>query len=196
MPDLSGMPCWFLGANAPKGYFSRFDQLFSASPKGRCFLIKGGPGTGKSTMLKKIAAVLKEKDPGTELIFCSADIDSLDAVITSDGMFSAADATLPHSIEPKYPGVYETTVDLSDCWDEKTLREHTKEISELFESNRRLHEEARRYVSAAANLIDEAAKIGAESLFVSKTEKAALRICRNEIGWHLSLMLLNLDGIV
>ena len=123
MPDLSGMPCWFLGANAPKGYFSRFDQLFSASPKGRCFLIKGGPGTGKSTMLKKIAAVLKEKDPGTELIFCSADIDSLDAVITSDGMFSAADATLPHAVEPKYPGVYETVVSLSDCWDEKILRD-------------------------------------------------------------------------
>ena len=128
MPDLSGMPCWFLGANAPKGYFSRFDQLFSSSPEGRCFLLKGGPGTGKSTVLKKIAAVLKEKDPRTELIFCSADTDSLDAVITSDGAVSAADATLPHAVEPKYPGTYETVINLSDCWNEKVLREHAKEI--------------------------------------------------------------------
>ena len=182
MPDLSGMPCWFLGANAPKGYFSRFDQLFLASPKGRCFLIKGGPGTGKSTMLKKIAAVLKEKDPGTELIFCSADIDSLDAVITSDGMFSAADATLPHAVEPKYPGVYETVVSLSDCWDEKILREHSEKIAELFDSNRRLHEEARRYISAAANLLEEASKLGMESLCTEKTEKSAFRLCVKEFG--------------
>lgn len=182
MPDLSGMPCWFLGANAPKGYFSRFDQLFSSSPEGRCFLLKGGPGTGKSTVLKKIAAVLKEKDPRTELIFCSADTDSLDAVITSDGAVSAADATLPHAVEPKYPGTYETVINLSDCWNEKVLREHAKEISVLFDTNRHLHEEARRYISAAANLLEEASKIGMESLYPEKTEKAALRLCLKEFG--------------
>ncbi len=182
MSDLNGMQSWFLGANAPKGYFSRFDQLFSAPPKGRCFLLKGGPGTGKSTVLKKIAAVLKEKDPGTELVFCSADTDSLDAVITSDGSFCALDATLPHAVEPKYPGAYETVVSLSDCWNEKILREHTKEIAELFDSNRNLHEEARRYISAAANLLDEASKLETEALYQGKTEKAALRICLREFG--------------
>ena len=31
--QIEDMPCFFLGANAPKGYFSRFDQLFCASPK-------------------------------------------------------------------------------------------------------------------------------------------------------------------
>ena len=106
----------------------------------------------------------------------------MDAVISFDGKIVAADATLPHSVEPKYPGIYETTVDLSDCWNKEILLEHEKEIAELFDSNRRLHEEARRYISAAANLFDEAAKIGTETLFVSKIEKAALRICRNEIG--------------
>ncbi len=182
MPDFDKMPGWFLGANTPKGYFSRFDQIFSESPNGKCFLLKGGPGTGKSTVLKKIASALNEKGTSTEIIYCSADTDSLDAVMSFDGKIAAADATLPHSVEPKYPGIYETTVDLSDCWNEEILLKHAKEITELFDLNRRLHEEARRYISAAANLIDEAAKIGAESLFVSKTEKAALRICRNEIG--------------
>ena len=173
MPDFDKMPGWFLGANAPKGYFSRFDQLFSESPNGKCFLLKGGPGTGKSTMLKKIASVLNEKGTSTEIIYCSADTDSLDAVISFDGKIVAADATLPHSVEPKYPGIYETTVDLSDCWNKEILLEHEKEIAELFDSNRRFHEEARRYISAAANLFDEAAKIGTETLFVSKIEKAA-----------------------
>ena len=78
--------------------------------------------------------------------------------------------------------VYEKTVDLSDCWNEKNLREHKKEIASLFDSNRRLHEEARRYLSAAANLLEEAGRLGAESLFPGKAENAALKICAREIG--------------
>ena len=60
--------------------------------------------------MKKAAAVLKEKGREPELIYCTADTDSLDAVITPDGSFVILDATLPHAVEPKYPGAYETTV--------------------------------------------------------------------------------------
>lgn len=182
MPDLEGMPCWFLGANAPKGYCSKFDQLFTAAPKGRCFLLKGGPGTGKSTVLKKTAAVLKEKGISAELIYCTADTDSLDAVITADGKFAVLDATLPHAVEPKYPGAYETTVSLCDCWEEGIIREHGEKAAELFDANRRMHEEARRYISAAASLLDEAAKLGMEAVYQEKTAKTAIRICMREFG--------------
>ncbi len=173
---------FFLGANAPKGYYSRFDQLFTASPKGRCFLLKGGPGTGKSTLLKKIAAVLNERGLSTELIYCSADTNSLDAIITEDGTFTALDATSPHSVEPKYPGAYETTVNLSDCWNEEILREHADKIAALFDKNRRLHEEARRYISSAATLLEEAAKLAAEQINPDKITKTALNICQREFG--------------
>lgn len=78
-------PCFFLGANGPKGFYSKFDQLFNYKEGCRCVLLKGGPGTGKSTVLKKMAAVLNQKGLSTELIYCTADTDSLDAVITEDG---------------------------------------------------------------------------------------------------------------
>lgn len=182
MPDFNGLPCWFMGANAPKGYFSKFDRLINPSPGGKCFLIKGGPGTGKSTMLKKIASVLTEKGMSTELIFCTADPDSLDAVATPDGKFAALDATLPHALEPKYPGAYETEVSLSDCWNEEKLRKNHEKITALFDENRRLHEEARHYISAAAGLLEEAARLGLSLINAEKTEKAALRICKKEFG--------------
>lgn len=182
MPNLEGVPCWFLGANAPKGYYSKFDQLFVSAPKGRCFLLKGGPGTGKSTVLKKIAAVLKEKGLSTELIYCSADTESLDAVITANGKFTVLDATLPHAVEPKYPGAYETTVSLCDCWNEKMIREHGEKAAELFDCNRKMHEEARRYISAAASLLDEAARLGMESIHQDKAAKTAFRLCMKEFG--------------
>lgn len=182
MPDLKGIPSYFLGANAPKGYYSRFDQLFSSAPEGKCFLLKGGPGTGKSTLLKRIAAELKERGLSTELIYCTADTDSLDAVITSDGRFAVLDATLPHAVEPKYPGIYETTVSLCDCWDEEILRKSKTKALLLFDENRRLHEEARRYISAAAGLLDEAAKLAQECTDSEKTTRAAARICLREFG--------------
>ena len=182
MPELKGIPGWFLGANAPKGYFSRFDQLFTSAPCGRCFLIKGGPGTGKSTAIKKAAALLFEKDKGTEIIYCSADTNSLDAVISGDGKISVADATNPHAAEPKYPGIYETTVSFCDCWDEGVLRENGEKAAELFDLNRKSHEEARRYIAAAANLFEEAMKLETEAVHVEKIIKTALKICIKEFG--------------
>lgn len=174
--------CYFLGANAPKGYYSRFDQLFSDREGSRCFLLKGGPGTGKSTMLKKIGTVLKEKGLSTEEIYCTADTASLDAVLTSDLRISVLDATLPHAVEPRYPGAYETTVSLSDCWDEKLLRENASEIRRLFDRNRELHEKARHYLSASALLFEEAAALSQNAIQPEKVSRTALRLCNREIG--------------
>ncbi len=175
-------PCFFLGANSPKGFYSKFDQLFESSPRGKCFLLKGGPGTGKSTVLKKIAAVLKEKGLSTEYIYCSADTDSLDAVMTADGKISALDATLPHAVEPKYPGVYERSVNLCECWNKKTILEHGEEIAALFDKNRGFLAEARRYIIPASALIEEAMQLEIKRLSTEKTVKTAKSICRKEFG--------------
>ena len=180
MPSQGKTPCFFLGANTPKGYYSRFDQLLNYDPKGKCFLIKGGPGTGKATLMKKVAEALKEKGLEPELIYCTADTDSLDAVITPDGSFAILDATLPHAVEPKYAGAYETTVSLCDCWDEAVLKKNSEKIMEFFDKNRELHERGRRYIAAAANLFDEAARLSLDTISQEKVAKTALRVCARE----------------
>lgn len=175
-------PCFFLGANSPKGFYSRFDQLFNYKEGCCSVLIKGGPGTGKSTVLKKAAAVLKDKGVSTELIYCTADTDSLDAVITADGAFSALDATLPHAAEPKYPGAYEEILDLSACWNGAVLKSNMAKITALFDANRELHAKARKYIAAAAELLEEAARLSAETLSPEKIVRTASRICTREFG--------------
>ncbi len=175
-------PCFFLGANSPKGFYSKFDQLFEASPKGKCFLLKGGPGTGKSTVLKKIAAKLSENNLSAELIYCSADTNSLDAVMTADGKICALDATLPHGVEPKYPGAYEKSINLCDCWNEETILEYADEITKLFDKNRSLLAQARRYVIPASSLIEEAMRVEMRKIDAEKVVKTAKNLCRKEIG--------------
>jgi len=87
---------FFLGANTPQGFVSRFDQLADVKDGWRAMVIKGGPGSGKSTMMKKIAAHVSDCNSYVEKIHCSSDADSLDGVIVPDYKFSIADGTPPH----------------------------------------------------------------------------------------------------
>lgn len=87
---------FFLGANTPQGFVSRFDQLADPKEGWREFVIKGGPGTGKSTLMRKIAEELQPRVEHMELIHCSSDADSLDGVIFHDLKAAIADGTPPH----------------------------------------------------------------------------------------------------
>lgn len=88
---------FFLGANTPQGFVSRFDQLASVEDGWRVLVIKGGPGCGKSTMMRKVAERLGEEYGEVELIHCSSDVDSLDGVIVPALRFAIADGTPPHA---------------------------------------------------------------------------------------------------
>lgn len=96
--SITGKPLhFFLGTNTPQGFVSRFDQLADPLDGWREFVIKGGPGTGKSTLMKRIAAEAGTRCKRVELIHCSSDVDSLDGVILHDIKTSIADGTSPHA---------------------------------------------------------------------------------------------------
>ena len=59
---------FFLGAVGPGGFRGYFEQ-FGAEPGIQLYLIKSGPGCGKSTMMRRIAQ--KAGDP-VERIHCSS----------------------------------------------------------------------------------------------------------------------------
>ena len=46
---------FFFGANNKTKYCSLFDDLYSPYENGKHLILKGGPGTGKSTLMKKVA---------------------------------------------------------------------------------------------------------------------------------------------
>ena len=84
---------YFLGANTPAGFVSKFDGFYDCLDGWRVFILKGGPGTGKSTLMKKVAEAV---DCECEYIYCSSDPRSLDAVIFNDLKTAIADGTAPH----------------------------------------------------------------------------------------------------
>jgi hypothetical protein len=100
MPNDKKALHFFLGANTPQGFVSRFDQLSGPEDGWRLFVIKGGPGTGKSSLMKKVAQAFDNQ--ALEFIHCSSDADSLDAVILPESRLSIADGTAPHAVMPKH----------------------------------------------------------------------------------------------
>ena len=91
---------FFLGANTPQGFVSQFGQLNSGDLEWKTYIIKGGPGTGKSSMMKKIAQYAQTCCQHIELVPCSSDIHSLDAVLLHDYKIAFVDGTAPHERVP------------------------------------------------------------------------------------------------
>lgn len=171
---------FFLGANSPQGFVSRFDQLADVGEGWRIMVIKGGPGTGKSTLMRKVADALKDSEPDMQYIPCTADSNSLDAVIAPNMRFSIADGTSPHVIEPKYPGVFETLVD-TGCWDESLLHPCREEIIAISKSYSDCHQHSCRFLSAAGSLIGDTYRIALDCVDTEKLSRYSARLADREL---------------
>ncbi len=93
---------FFAGSNSYYGFWPYFDSI-AMSPQMTRLLIKGGPGFGKSTMIKKIGAYFAKKGFQTEWFRCPSDPDSMDAVAVPQAGFCIIDATAPHALVPTRP---------------------------------------------------------------------------------------------
>lgn len=122
----------FTAANTEKGFYSYFDELVHDDSLSRVYLIKGGPGSGKSTFMKKIAEKYEEDSMTVERIHCSSDPGSLDGVKIYDKNIVIIDATAPHAYDMSVPGAYESLIDLSKFWNENKLAKDRTEIKRLF----------------------------------------------------------------
>lgn len=44
--------CFYLGANSPTGFYSLYDQLLEPEQAETIYILKGGPGCGKSSLMR------------------------------------------------------------------------------------------------------------------------------------------------
>ncbi|MFV9510244.1 PRK06851 family protein [Tepidibacillus sp. LV47] len=120
---------YYAGGNTNVGFYSLFDDVLKGLD--RLYIIKGGPGTGKSTFMKKIGLTMAEKGYNVEFLHCSSDNNSLDGVIFPEIHLGLVDGTAPHVVDPKYPGVVDEIINLGEFWDKEKLRANGKRIIKL-----------------------------------------------------------------
>jgi len=171
---------FFLGANTPSGFVSKFDQLANPAGGRRTYIIKGGPGCGKSTIIRRVASAF-ENDPDLEIIVCSSDTDSLDGVIVPSKKICVVDGSRPHLLEPVYPGAVESLIDLTACWNEDTLHSCREEIISLTQNISRCHDYSCRYLAAAAALLGDSYRLALGCVKIPKLNGYLSRLSDKEL---------------
>ena len=94
--DAEARICYYLGANAPSGFYSLYDQLIDPEQARDVRILKGGPGCGKSTLMKQVGTAMEEAGLTVEYVRCSGDPDSLDAIVIPAIGAAVVDGTAPH----------------------------------------------------------------------------------------------------
>lgn len=171
---------FFLGANSGEGFISHFGDSYVGG-EWRAYIIKGGPGTGKSSFMKYIAAKADEKGYSVILCPCSSDPQSLDGVIIEEIKTVFLDGTAPHVVEPKLPGACENIINLGEFWDSNKLFLNASKIAEAANRNSRLHKTAAAYLSAAGEVIYDNLKIARLATDRKKALKFAYRLTEQYI---------------
>ena len=177
MPQIQ----YFLGANSPSGFYSLYHGLLSEESAEGLYVLKGGPGCGKSSFLRRVARHAEAAGEETVLIPCSADPDSLDAVLIPRRGIALADGTAPHVMEPSYPGVVGHYVNLGDCYDREGLRSCRTEILEAFATYQGQYKGVYRCLEAASQLHRDNRELLLTPDLLQKLRKRAEGIIRREI---------------
>lgn len=172
---------FFLGANAPTGFYSLYDELLPLDFAQRIFLLKGGAGCGKSTLMRRVAAALEEEGERVEYIVCSGDPDSLDAIVAPDIGAAIVDATAPHVREPQLPGVVESYIDLGRFYDHAALVPLRRDIAAATAGYRSHYGRAYRCLTAACQLMADDRELLATPALEEKLHKRSKGIASREL---------------
>lgn len=173
---------FFLGTNTPVGFYSLFNELYNPYDNWNMYIIKGGPGTGKSSLMKKIAVAAEKREYNVERIPCSSDPLSLDGVIIPELKIAIADGTSPHVIDPVFPGVCEHIIDLGQYWNVKKLKSNNLKIKKTTMTNSDFHKQCIKYLKAAAVIENELELITDKFFKKDKADRFIARFCENNLS--------------
>lgn len=180
----------FCGANSGSGFVSFFDDILKGVEK--TYILKGGPGTGKSHFMRRAAEYASERGLPVEYYACSSDPDSLDAIVV-DGRIAIADGTAPHVLEARAIGARDEIVDLGAFWDPDALSGKVDEIESLGAKKSACYRRAYAYLKAERELSDvcrtlvlpyfkyEKALRAVDRLF-SELKTGGANTCRHRVG--------------
>ncbi|KMT21095.1 hypothetical protein [Clostridium cylindrosporum] len=129
---MSKCKSYLVAANTCEGFVSYFDDFLKEAK--RILILKGGPGCGKSTFMKKVGKNLLDKGYSVDFIYCASDSDSLDAIFVHGIDLIIVDGTAPHVIDPKYPGVVDSILNFGEYFDEEHLRKKGEEIKNIIDT--------------------------------------------------------------
>ena len=160
----------FPGSNTCRGFVGFFEELRRKAD--RTVILKGGPGVGKSTLMREAGRRFERQGMDVYYYHCSGDPDSLDGVLAPAAGYLVMDGTAPHTVDPAVPGARDGILNLGVCLNESQLASQAAEIESLQRRISACYAQAYRYLQSAHAIRDDVAAVYREAL--SDREKAML----------------------
>jgi len=144
----------FPGGNTTKGFMSFYNNILFQEEANKIIIIKGGPGVGKSSFMKKISDRFLNLGYNLEYHHCSSDNNSLDAIVIVPLKVAILDGTAPHVVDPISPGAVDEILNLGDYWNEEGIKIHKEEIIRTNKEIKRVFNKAYNYLKAAYQIYE------------------------------------------
>lgn len=163
----------FPGGNTPQGFYSYYNYILPQRKAEKIFCIKGGPGTGKSTLMKAVGNHFADQGEAVDFLWCSSDPDSLDGVLLKKRRIALVDGTSPHIVDPNNPGAVDEILNLGEYWDTEGLRSHRDAVVSCSERTSAMFQMVYGYLGSAGKRSEFLADVlqrllGAESVFEAR----------------------------
>ncbi len=165
---------FFASANSGKGFINYFGDIFKGLE--HHYIIKGGSGTGKSSLMKHIAKTAASRGMSVEYYHCSSDPNSLDGIIIRDISVGITDGTAPHVADPRYPGACDELINLGSFWDKDILKANRDDIVYLTDKKSDTFKNVYEYLSCALTVERIIDSLTHPSVNITKMRSAADRI--------------------
>ena len=172
---------YFLGANSPAGFYSLYHELMPAPKAQAVYILKGGAGCGKSSFMRRVARHAEAAGLEAVLIPCSGDPESLDGLILPQRGVALVDGTAPHVVEPEYPGVIESYVNLGSCYDRAGLAPLRQDIMDATAEYKACYPRAYRCLEAASQLRRDGRELLLTDTVIQRLRRRAVGIVSREI---------------
>ena len=188
---------YFAAANSGEGFVSYFGEVFCPEEFQQVYIVKGGPGTGKSYFMRRVAEAAERQGERVVYWYCSSDPDSLDG-ITVGHRFAMLDGTSPHDMSCRTPGAVENIIDLGAFWSVPSLSVMREKIEGLNRQKSGAYKRAYRFLSAYSQLSEAAQDIVLPWAASEKLDTAArelLSLLPDGDGYEISTALCDSVGM-
>lgn len=148
---------YFASSNSYYGFYSLFGNIFNSNNFDSVFVLKGGPGTGKSTFMRNIAEFSEKHGGHNTLYHCSSDTSSIDGIIAEIKNIKIAiiDGTAPHERDAIYVGATDEIINLGESIDLEWIKKRRENIISLSNQKSSAYKTAYSYLKVAGECYKE-----------------------------------------
>ncbi len=164
----------FTSSHTGKGFYTFIPGLLEGIRK--IYVLKGAHGSGKSTFIRCLGDSLSEQGYTVEFWMSAEDPVNPEGVYITQIETAVVNGNLPVVIDPKYPGLTGSIINLSEYLDELYINKYRQEIMGLIDQVEKQGLKAGSMLQQAAAIREEVLQASEECLNDNKLQQLISRL--------------------